>query len=184
MKRPDSVILEAISRVAFFLINLFALYLMLRGHNLPGGGFIAGLVTAISFVLLSMGLGLEDIRRILTIDPMRLCVTGLLLSALTALAPVFFGAPFFTHYFAHLHLPLLGDTEVSTALLFDLGVYGVVVGVSVKLILVLAWSSNANLVFRPHELVRYASKLELPIENQGAPGERRELPKEEARNAG
>src|SRR5690606_23819153 len=96
MKRPDSFILESFARLAFFFINLFAFYIMLRGHNLPGGGFIAGLVTAISFVFLSMALGLDEIRKIMKVDPVRVAVCGLILSALTAMAPVMISENFFS----------------------------------------------------------------------------------------
>ena len=165
MKRPDSYILDRFSRIAFFFINIFALYLMLRGHNLPGGGFIAGLVTAISFVFLSMALGLDEIRNILTIDPIRIGVCGLILAALTALSPVLIGERFFTHHMWHFHLPLLGEIEAGTTLLFDLGVYLIVVAVSVKIILILAWSTSGKMTFLPGEEKRYASVLEQPIES-------------------
>jgi multisubunit Na+/H+ antiporter MnhB subunit len=164
MKRPDSFILESFSRIAFFFINLFALYLLLRGHNLPGGGFIAGLVTAISFIFLSMALGLEEIRNILVIDPIRFGVCGLILAVLTALSPMLAGERFFTHHMWHFHLPLLGEVEAGTTLLFDLGVYFIVVAVSVKIILVLAWSTSGITTFPPDEVKRYASVLEQPIE--------------------
>ncbi len=165
MKRPDSYILESFARIAFFFINLFALYLMLRGHNLPGGGFIAGLVSAISFVFLSMALGLDEIRRILTIDPIRIGVCGLIMAVLTDVSPMLFGERFFTHYMLHFHLPLVGEVEAGTTLLFDLGVYFIVVAVSVKIILVLSWSTSGRTPFPPDELERYASMLEQPIES-------------------
>ena len=179
MKRPDSYILERFSRIAFFFINLFALYLMLRGHNLPGGGFIAGLVTAISFVFLSMALGLDEIRNILTIDPIRIGVCGLILAVVTDASPMLIGERFFTHHMWHFHLPLLGEIEAGTTLLFDLGVYLVVVAVSVKLILVFAWSTSASVTFLPDEVERYASVLEQPIERAASGHAKKE--KEESR---
>lgn len=164
MKSPESFILESLARLAFFFINLFALYLMLRGHNLPGGGFIAGLVTTISLVFLAMALGLGEIRRILKVDPVRVGVLGLILSALTAAAPMLFGENFFTHHMWHFDLPLFGEVEVGTTLLFDLGVYFIVVGMSVKIFLVLSWSTNRYRTFTESERGRYASVLERPIE--------------------
>jgi len=169
MKRPDSIILESLARIAFFFLNIFAIYLMLRGHNLPGGGFIAGLVTAISFILLAMALGLGAIRRILKIDPALVGICGLGLAALTAAAPMFFGEPFFTHHMFHFHLPVVGEIEMGTTLLFDLGVYFVVVGVSVKIVLTLAWSTAGRAIFERKEQARYASVLERPIEGPGTP---------------
>jgi multicomponent Na+:H+ antiporter subunit B len=91
-------------------------------------------------------------------------VLGLILAALTATAPMLFGESFFTHHMTHFNVPLLGEVEVGTTLLFDLGVYFVVVGVSVKIILVLSWSTNGYPTFVAEEEKRYASVLERPIE--------------------
>ena len=74
MKAPDSYIFKTVVRFSFFVINVFAIYLVLRGHNLPGGGFIGGLAAAISFVLLSLAIGVEELHRVMRFDPVRVAV--------------------------------------------------------------------------------------------------------------
>jgi len=161
---PRSFILEAMTRLAFFFINVFAVYLLLRGHNLPGGGFIAGLATATSLVLLSLSLGLVELHRLIRFDPARLAAWGLLLATSTALAPMLFGHTFFEHFHWHWDVPLLGHLEVGTPLVFDAAVYLVVVGVTTKLIFLLARSVNGLPGLVAEEERRYSSVVEEPIE--------------------
>lgn len=165
MKTGQSYIFRAIGSLLFFLINVFAVYLLLRGHNLPGGGFIGGLGAAISLIMLSLAFGVQRTQRILRIDPMQLALIGLLLSVFTALGPVLVGEAFLQHY--HLkfeRLPLLGTLEFGTPLLFDVGVFLVVVGVTGKLIFVLARPNAGLTALAPREWRRYASRLEAPLE--------------------
>ncbi len=129
----SSYIFRTVVQFLFFIINLFALYLMLRGHNYPGGGFIAGLATGVSILLLALALGAQGVDRYLRFDPIRLAASGLLLAALTSLAPALFGQTFLEHFHIHLHhLPLFGDLHLGTPLLFDGGVYLVVVGITAR----------------------------------------------------
>jgi multisubunit Na+/H+ antiporter MnhB subunit len=165
MTPHPSFIFQSAVRVLFFLINLFAIYLMLRGHNLPGGGFIGGLVTAISLVLLRLAFGLPRTFQILRADPVRIAAVGLLTAALTSAAPMLFGQAFLEHYQVHLHhVPLFGDLHVGTPLAFDFGVYLVVIGVTSKIIFVLGKSTQGYSALQPEEEPRYASPLEVPIE--------------------
>jgi multicomponent K+:H+ antiporter subunit A len=104
-----------------------AVVLLLKGHNAPGGGFIAGLLTAAALVLRFVAFGSrghEGKDRLY----IRLIAGGLVIALATASAPMLLGYPFFTHTFGHVHVPLLGDIELASAALFDLGVYLVVVG--------------------------------------------------------
>ena len=169
-----SFIFRSVVQFLFFIINIFAVYLMLRGHNAPGGGFIAGLATGISLILLSLGIGMQQLDRYLRFDPVRLAACGLLLAALTSVTPVFFGQAFLAHFHIHLHLPLLGDLHAGTPMLFDGGVYLVVVGISCKIILLLGKSTLGLVAFTPAERVRYSSPLEREIEEpdepKGGPG--------------
>ncbi len=165
MKTGDSYIFRAVASLLFFLVNVFAVYLMLRGHNLPGGGFIGGLGAAISLIMLSLAVGVERTQRLLRIDPVRLAAGGLLLAVATSLAPVALGEPFLRHY--HLvfeNLPLFGRLEVGTPLLFDFGVFLVVVGAAAKMVFVLARPNAGLTALEPQEWRRYAAKLEEPIE--------------------
>jgi multicomponent Na+:H+ antiporter subunit B len=165
MKAPDSYIFKSVVRFSFFVINVFAIYLLLRGHNLPGGGFIGGLAAAISFVLLSLAIGVEALHRLMRFDPVRVAVVGLLISAVTGTAPLLAGRPFLEHFNTHLHLPLLGELHVGTPLLFDIGVFLVVVGVTCKIIFVLAKSTEGLRALVHEEEARYSSPRETPIED-------------------
>jgi multicomponent Na+:H+ antiporter subunit B len=167
MKAGGSYIFRAIGSVLFFLINVFAVYLLLRGHNLPGGGFIGGLGSALSLIMLSLAFGVERTQRILRVDPVKLAVIGLLVAVGTALLPVAVGEVFLRHY--HLNLP--GGLVVGTPLLFDMGVFLVVVGVSAKLIFVLARPNAGLTALAPEEWTRYAAPLEQPIESDAPGGE-------------
>lgn len=167
MKGPESYIFKTVIRFLFFLVNILALYLLLRGHNLPGGGFIAGLATAISLVLLSFAVGLAELHRILRFDPVRMAAAGLLLAALTSAAPLLGAHPFLEQFSIHIeHVPLLGEVHLSTTLLFDTGVFLVVVGVTAKIIFILAKSTQGMRALVQDEERRYSSVVESPIEEE------------------
>lgn len=123
-----SLILTVAARVILPLALLVAVYLFLRGHNDPGGGFIAGLVTAIALVIQYMASGLAWAERRLKLFPRSVTGWGVLVAGIAGLGSFFFGYPFLTSTYGHLHLPLLGDLELASAVIFDLGVYLTVVG--------------------------------------------------------
>jgi multicomponent K+:H+ antiporter subunit A len=139
------MILAVISRPLLPLALLVAIYLMLRGHNQPGGGFIAGLVTAIALILQYVASGIAWTRARMNINYVKLTASGVLIAALTGLGSWGLGYPFLTSSFGHFHLPLLGDFELATAMLFDLGVYLAVVG---STLLVLANLGKLTLINR------------------------------------
>jgi multicomponent Na+:H+ antiporter subunit B len=169
MRGPDSFIFQTIVRLAFFLINVLAVYLLLRGHNLPGGGFIAGLATAISLVLLSLAIGNEAIHRVVRFDPVRVAAVGLLLAALTGAIPMLMGRAYLEHFQGYLRgLPLVGDWHLGTPLLFDLGVYFVVVGIASKIVFVFAKSTQGLRALVVEEETRYSAITEAPIESDAA----------------
>ncbi|HRD48675.1 MAG: monovalent cation/H+ antiporter subunit A [Candidatus Competibacter sp.] len=114
---------------------LLAAYIFLRGHNLPGGGFIAGLVTALGLVTQYLAGDFRWTTGRLGFSYQRLIAAGLLLIALTGMVSVVFGWPFLTSAFAHLHFPLIGEFEIASAMAFDLGVYLIVVGVVLLILL-------------------------------------------------
>jgi multicomponent Na+:H+ antiporter subunit B len=165
MTGPQSYIFKAVVRFLFFLVNVFALYLLLRGHNLPGGGFIAGLATAVSLILLSLAVGLEELHRVMRIDAMRLAAAGLAVATLTGAAPLLLNRPFLEHFHFHFdRVPLVGELHVGTPLIFDVGVYLIVVGVACKIIFVLGKSTQGLRALVAEEEVRYSSPVERPIE--------------------
>jgi multisubunit Na+/H+ antiporter MnhB subunit len=183
MRTGESYIFRTVGSLLFFLLNVFAIYLLLRGHNLPGGGFIGGLGSAISLIMLSLAFGVERTQRILRIDPVQLAVVGLTISIATAMLPLLVGEPFLRHFlFKFEHLPLFGRIEVGTPLLFDLGVFLVVVGVTGKMIFVLARPNAGLTALAPREWRKYAAKLEQPLEVD-APGETVDLEDEDPADA-
>jgi multicomponent K+:H+ antiporter subunit A len=122
------------SRVILPLALMFSWYLLLRGHNQAGGGFVAGLVTSIALILQYLANGTAWTQARLSLHYPVLIATGVGLATATGMASLLFGYPFLTSAFAHLHLPVLGDLELASAMAFDVGVYLTVVG-AVMLIL-------------------------------------------------
>ena len=116
------------TRLLLPLALLVGLYLFLRGHNQPGGGFIAALIFSIAILLqyLASGFDWTNVRR--RIGEHQLIGFGVLIAVATGLGSLVFGAPFLTSSFGYFHLPLIGEFELATAMLFDLGVACVVVG--------------------------------------------------------
>lgn len=129
-----SFILETVSRLVLFVILIFSIYLLLRGHNAPGGGFIAGLMTSATFVLLYLAFGPKEGQKILPLNFRGFIPVGLIIALATGFVPLLLGKPFLTSAFGYLHLPVVGEFEWATAVLFDLGVYLVVVGVTMSII--------------------------------------------------
>jgi monovalent cation:proton antiporter len=134
----SSLILTTVTRLVFFIILLFSVYLLLRGHNSPGGGFIAGVMTALGILLQSIAEDLSYVRKVFRVEPRWLAALGLLTSFTTGLVPMALGYPFLTSTYGHLHVPVLGDIEIATAMFFDFGVYFVVVGGTLLMIFTLA----------------------------------------------
>ena len=128
-----SLLLCTATRLLMPLLLLFAVFLLLRGHNEPGGGFVAGLVVAMAFVLHAMSFGVPASRRILLVDPSRLLGSGLLLELASGLPALFQGRGFMTAFWTTVQIG--GSTvHIGTPLLFDLGVCLVVIGVVLKIV--------------------------------------------------
>ncbi|MGM8216235.1 Na(+)/H(+) antiporter subunit B [Bacillaceae bacterium W0354] len=138
MKHSNDLILRTTTHLIAFILLGFSVYLFFAGHNSPGGGFIGGLMTSAAFILMYMTYGFNSIQKILPVNFRVVLAAGLFIAALTGVGSFVFDAPFLTHSFGHFDLPLLGDTELATAVLFDLGVYLVVVGVTMTIILTIA----------------------------------------------
>jgi multicomponent Na+:H+ antiporter subunit B len=124
----SSVILATISRLLAGLLLIFSIFLLLRGHNLPGGGFAGGLVAASAVVLHALASGFPEARRMLWIDPRTLMALGLLVALGSGLAGMVGGWPFLTGLWDKTPLPVVG--KIGTPLVFDCGVYLVVLGVT------------------------------------------------------
>ena len=125
---PYPLLLATAANVMLPLTLMVSLFIFLRGHDQPGGGFIAGLVTAIGLVTQYMADGFEATERRLNLDFARVAGAGIGCAGLTGVAAWLFGAPFLTSAHGHPHLPLVGEVPLASAMAFDLGVYLAVVG--------------------------------------------------------
>lgn len=134
-----SVILNTVSKTLLPLLILFSVFVLLRGHYLPGGGFIGGLIAAIAFILHAFANGLTQTRKLLRIHPGFLIPIGLLIAVASALAPIILtGDPLMTGLWYDQDIPVLG--KIGSALFFDAGVYLVVVGVCLTIIFTISES--------------------------------------------
>jgi multicomponent K+:H+ antiporter subunit A len=127
-------ILATIAQSVLPLALLVAVFIFLRGHNMPGGGFIAGLVTAVALILQYVAQGVGWMKARLRIIYPRLIACGVLISTLTGMASWLFDRPFLTSWFDHFELPLVGEFELASAMAFDLGVYLTVVGATLLIL--------------------------------------------------
>ena len=133
---PDRypAILTSISMALLPLALLVSAFIFLRGHNMPGGGFIAGLVTAVALILVYMARGVEWAQERLDFPFQPVAIAGVAIATLTGLGSWVFGYPFLTSTFAYFTLPLVGTFELASAMLFDLGVYLAVVGATLMIL--------------------------------------------------
>ncbi|WP_372425976.1 MnhB domain-containing protein [Salinarimonas chemoclinalis] len=118
-----SLILTAVVRIFFVIMLLGSLWVLLRGHNEPGGGFIGGLVGAAGFSVLALALGVEAARRALVLHPVVLMGAGLGIAFLSGVPGIVTDASFLTHQWGE-----LAGLKLGTTIAFDVGVYMVVVG--------------------------------------------------------
>ncbi|MBI1992815.1 MAG: Na+/H+ antiporter subunit B [Deltaproteobacteria bacterium] len=133
-----SLILSTTTRFLLPLLLMFSIFLLLRGHNEPGGGFVGGLLAAAAFALHAIAYSVGATRRLLIIDPRALIGAGLLIAVASGAAPLAAGLPFMTGQWWSPEVPALGKLQIGTPLLFDTGVYLVVLGVTLTIILSLA----------------------------------------------
>ncbi|MDD2605651.1 MAG: Na+/H+ antiporter subunit B [Desulfobacterales bacterium] len=129
----QSIILSSATRLLVGLILVFSVYLLWRGHHLPGGGFAAALVAATGFALFALAEGQEAVRRGLRADPRRITAAGLIVALTAGLLPLFSHRPFLTGLWGTLGPSL----SLGTPLLFDVGVFLVVLGTVLTLLLAL-----------------------------------------------
>ncbi len=158
MFRVDSLIFRMAYRVVFLFSVLLSLYFFFRGHNLPGGGFIGGLVCALAVAVLSFDWGMEAVLRALSAAPLKIALVGLLIALAAALGgplwgglvQLFAGEPaalfpaFMQQYNGYITLPFWGKLHIGTPLLFDLGVFLVVVGVFLRVLFSLAQATSGE----------------------------------------
>ena len=139
--RDYMLVPSAMMQWLFPFVIAFAVHIFMRGHDLPGGGFAAGLTLSIGFLLQYLAGGTRWAEDRIRIQPLRLMGGGMLLAAATGAGAWAFGYPFLTSSFEYLELPLIGKIPAATALLFDLGVFLLVVGATVLILVALAHQS-------------------------------------------
>ncbi|NRP46137.1 MULTISPECIES: monovalent cation/H+ antiporter subunit A [unclassified Marinobacterium] len=122
------MMLATVSRALLPLALLVSAYIFLRGHNLPGGGFIAGLVTAVALILQYIANGVDFMRERSKLNYQWLISVGLIIAGATGMGSWLFGYPFLSSWFDYFYLPGIGKFELASAMLFDLGVYLTVIG--------------------------------------------------------
>jgi multicomponent K+:H+ antiporter subunit A len=125
---PHPMMFEMVSQSLLPLALLVSAYIFLRGHNLPGGGFIAGLITSVALIQQYIAHGVLWIKPRIKIDYQWLIAGGILIATATGLGSWIFDKPFLSTWFDYFYLPWIGDIELASALIFDLGVYLTVVG--------------------------------------------------------
>ncbi|MFT4149385.1 MAG: proton-conducting transporter membrane subunit [Paracoccaceae bacterium] len=124
----NPLMLVTASRVLLPLAMTVGIYIYLRGHNQPGGGFVAGLIFAIGFVAHFVASGLDWAEARVRMGGQAMIAVGLLIAGATGIGPLLGGKPFLTSGYDHFHWPLAGEVELATAALFDLGVFFAVLG--------------------------------------------------------
>lgn len=130
-----SLILLTATRYLVPVLLLFSLFLLTRGHNEPGGGFVGGLVAGAAFALYAIAHTVHQARRLLRFPPRTLIGTGLLIAVASGLVPLLFQRPFMTGIWSAVDLPIFG--KLGTPGIFDIGVYIAVMGVVLQIIFAL-----------------------------------------------
>jgi multicomponent K+:H+ antiporter subunit A len=125
----------------FPVIGAVAVFLLLRGHDLPGGGFVAGVTMAVAFILQYMARGTVWVEARLRVLPVRWMGIGLLLAVNVGAAAWLSGRNFLSSSFSYVDIPLIGAVPMATALVFDLGVFALVVGATVLMLIAIAHQS-------------------------------------------
>lgn len=126
----NSVILQIAQRYVRFLLLFFAVIALLRGHNHPGGGFIAGLLAGLSIVMKGFAYDIEQVRSQMKVSPPAFIGIGLVLIVVSTFPSMFSGSAFMTGVWTTIQLPLGGEIKLGTPLLFDTGVFFAVIGVT------------------------------------------------------
>ncbi|MEC7643226.1 MAG: hydrogen gas-evolving membrane-bound hydrogenase subunit E, partial [Pseudomonadota bacterium] len=132
IKHP--LMLTNVANLILPMAMVVAVYIFLRGHNLPGGGFIAGLIAASAMILQYIANGVDWVKERFNVNYQSLMSFGVMIAALTGVGSWFFDRPFLTSWFTYLKWPLVGKFEFATALLFDLGVFLTVIGATMMIL--------------------------------------------------
>jgi multicomponent K+:H+ antiporter subunit A len=132
---------SVITRWMFPLMVVLAAYLFLRGHDLPGGGFSAGVTLSVAFLLQYLAHDVRWVEDRLAVLPIRWMGVGLIIAGATGVGAIVLGYPFLTAHARYLALPVVGEVPAATALLFDVGVFALVFGALVLMLIAIAHQS-------------------------------------------
>lgn len=141
----NTTILEKTARLFLWIVAVLSVILLLRGHNLPGGGFIAGIVLSVGFIFYGIVFGSHAIQKIIKYNSRTWMGIGLLLVLISAIIPVLAGSEVMTGTWLKISLPLMGEIHLGTPLLFDTGIFvtvaGLILSVIISIIEVLEWNT-------------------------------------------
>lgn len=129
-----SIIFEVITRLIFHTVMVYSIYLLLAGHNAPGGGFAGGMVAGMALVIRYFAGGRYELDEAAPVDAGHVIGWGLAIATISAILPLAFGGTVLESASLDLHIPVLGDLHIVTSALFDIGVYLVVVGLVLDLL--------------------------------------------------
>ena len=149
---------SVIMRWMFPVMILLAAYLFFRGHDLPGGGFAAGVTVSIAFLLQYIAHDVRWVEARLTVLPIRWMGVGLLISGIVGIGAFLFGFPFLTMHAQYVDIPLIGKVPAATALIFDVGVFSLVLGATVLMLIAIAHQSLRTARLRERETADAADK--------------------------
>lgn len=130
-----TLILQTVARFLLSLMLLISVFVLVRGHNATGGGFVGGLVASAAFILYALAYGTVAARKVLSVDSLSLIGAGLLVALASGLPPLLAGEAYLTGLWTAITVPGLGKLDLGTPLLFDTGVYLTVLGVTLTIIL-------------------------------------------------
>lgn len=131
---PHPPIMQTLTRLLFPLMLMVSVFIFLRGHNLPGGGFIAGLIASVALIAQYLANGIDWTSDRLRLDMHKVIGFGLLVAVLTGVVSMTLGYPFLTSAYTYLNWPVVGKFEVASAIAFDVGVFMVVVAATVMIL--------------------------------------------------
>lgn len=129
-----SIMVDVATRLLFPSMIALSIYFFFAGHNAPGGGFAGGLVASLAFTLRYLAGGRAELEEALPVDAGRILGAGLFISTAMAIIPMFFKLPVLSTAYTKVPVPLIGDVSLPSALGFDLGVYLIVVGLTLYIL--------------------------------------------------
>ncbi len=132
------ILLKTAANYLLPLLLLFSVFILLRGHYEPGGGFVGGLIASIAFILHSLANGLDNTKALLKYSPFYFIPFGLSIAIISGFAPMLIGDPFMTVLWFENPMPVIG--LIGSALFFDIGVYLVVIGVTLTILFTISES--------------------------------------------